>query len=53
VTYDVKPRLGVFVGADYEIVRPELEIKTATTTIERKLKGDVFTIKTGFLIGIF
>jgi Outer membrane protein beta-barrel domain len=52
VTYDLKPRLGVFVSTDYEIARPKLEIKTATTSVERKLKGDVFNVKVGFLVGV-
>lgn len=52
VTYNVRPRLGVFVSSDYELVRPTLQIRTVTDTRERKLKADVFNVKVGFLVGI-
>ena len=52
VSYSVNRRFGVFVSSDYEYVRPTLEIHTATGTTERKLKADLFNIKTGILVAI-
>jgi len=52
VTYQVRPRIGAFVSSDYELVRPTLQIRTATDTRERKLKADVFSVKMGFVVGV-
>ncbi len=53
LTYDLRPRIGVFVGTDYEIARTTLEIRTATESRERRLRADVINIKTGLMVGIF
>jgi hypothetical protein len=53
VTYDLFPRIGVFVGTDYAFARTTLQIRTATDTPERRVRADTYSIKTGFMVGIF
>jgi hypothetical protein len=53
ITYDVRPRFGVFVAGDYEFVRPTLQIRTPAETRERKLKADTVNLTLGFMVGVF
>ena len=53
LTYNVHPRVGLFVGGEYERARLTLQVHTDTQDLERDLTADLINLKVGFSVGIF